>query len=140
MNGFPLYPVGRVASPMTVPAHPDAFQDVEAAIEVAPELAQALEGLAPEEEVLILFWFHRSSGFSVKVHPRGDRDRPMRGVFSTCAPMRPNNIGVTRCRITAVEEGLLRVRGLDAIDGTPVLDIKPARHLGGGAKERETPA
>ena len=75
--------------------------------------------------LLVVFVFHRSEGHELLQHPRGDRSRPKRGVFALRSPNRPNPIGVTEVELIAIEGSILTVRGLDAIDGTPVLDLKP---------------
>jgi tRNA-Thr(GGU) m(6)t(6)A37 methyltransferase TsaA len=75
---------------------------------------------------MVIFVFHRSAGFDLQQHPRGDATRPLRGVFALRSPRRPNPIGVSLVRLIAYHENILEVDGLDAINGTPVLDIKPA--------------
>jgi tRNA (Thr-GGU) A37 N-methylase len=72
------------------------------------------------------FYFHRSAGYELSQHPRGDRTRPKRGVFTLRSPRRPNPIGVTVVDLLGVEGNVLRVRGLDACNGTPILDLKLA--------------
>jgi tRNA-Thr(GGU) m(6)t(6)A37 methyltransferase TsaA len=77
------------------------------------------------DEVLVLTWLDRADRDVLVVHPRGDPQRPRLGVFSTRWPDRPNPVGLHRVEILAIDETRLRVRGLEAIDGTPVVDIKP---------------
>ena len=72
----------------------------------------------------MLFYCHRASGYDLQVHPRGDPGQPLRGVFAVRSPCRPNPIGVTTARVRRVEGNVLEVIGLDALDGSPVLDIK----------------
>jgi tRNA-Thr(GGU) m(6)t(6)A37 methyltransferase TsaA len=89
---------------------------------------QALDGISGFSHVFVLFWLHQITGKErkkVKVHPRGRRDLPLLGVFATRTNLRPNPIGLTLCELVKVESNVLTVRGLDAFDGTPVLDIKP---------------
>lgn len=74
---------------------------------------------------MIVFHCHRSEGYELTQHPQGDCSRSRRGVFALHSPRRPNPISITVVELMAVEENVLRVRGLDAINGTPVLDIKP---------------
>ena len=88
-------------------------------------LRDGVQGLEPGAEILIIFWFHRASGFELLQHPRGDQRRPKRGVFSLRSPHRPNPIGASRVRLTGVDGSVLRVVGLDALNGTPILDLKP---------------
>jgi tRNA-Thr(GGU) m(6)t(6)A37 methyltransferase TsaA len=77
-------------------------------------------------DLLVVFVFHRAEGYNLLQHPRGDRGRPQRGVFALRSPNRPNPIGITEVELLAIEGNILTVRGLDALDGTPVLDLKPA--------------
>jgi tRNA-Thr(GGU) m(6)t(6)A37 methyltransferase TsaA len=92
---------------------------------IAPAFADALDGLAPGDDVLVLTWFDRARRDVVRVHPRGDRTRAEQGVFATRSPHRPNPIGLHRVTIVAIDGNRVQVRPLEAIDGTPVLDIKP---------------
>ena len=90
-------------------------------------LVAGLKGLEPGRQVMVVFHFHRAPGqYDLCQHPRGDSSRPRRGVFALCSPHRPNPIGVTVVDLVAIEGNVLRVRGLDAINDTPVLDLKPA--------------
>jgi len=89
-----------------------------------PALTDGLLGLEPGSDVVVLYYFHRSAGYDLQVHPRGDPSRPLRGVFAVRSPRRPNPIAVTTVRVRSVEGNVLEVIGLDALDGSPVLDIK----------------
>ena len=117
-------PIGYVENAVTEPAGPDAMRDIESQIVLDPALSEGLQGLESGQRVMVLFHFHRSEGYDLLQHPRGDISRPKRGVFALHTPRRPNRIGVTTVDLLAVEGNVLRVRGLDAIHGTPVLDIK----------------
>jgi len=88
-------------------------------------VADAARDLAPGAEVIVLTWLHLARRDVLRVHPRGDPATPEQGVFSTRAPDRPNPIGLHQVEIVAVEGRRLRVRGLEAVDGTPILDVKP---------------
>jgi len=90
-----------------------------------PQYREAARDLRPGEEVLVLTWLHLSDRTTLAVHPRGDQSRPITGVFSTRSPDRPNPIGLHAVQIESVADGAITVRNLEAIDGTPVLDIKP---------------
>ena len=123
-----LRPVGRVASSLTDPAAAPRQGDEgapEATLEVAPEFAPALVGIADGHEVLVLTWLDRADRGVLAVHPRDDVSRPETGVFATRSQDRPNPIGLHRVRVVAVDGTRLRVEDLEAVDGTPVLDIKP---------------
>ena len=92
------------------------------------ELTEALEGVEEFSHLFVLFWLHRMSNKDkrvMKVHPRGRSDMPLLGIFATRTPHRPNPIGLTRVKLLRVEGNVITVQGLDAYDGTPVLDIKP---------------
>jgi len=118
--------IGHVENAIDDPAPPEAIRAVESRIALDPALTEGLTGLEPGQHVMVIFHFHRSMGYELLQHPRGDTTRPRRGVFALRSPRRPNPIGVTIVEVLAVEEHALRVRGLDAINGTPVLDLKPA--------------
>jgi tRNA-Thr(GGU) m(6)t(6)A37 methyltransferase TsaA len=92
------------------------------------ELKEALEGIGGFSHIFVLFWLHKigeKARETIKVHPRGRKDMPLLGVFATRTPYRPNPIGLTRVKLLGVEGNIVTVQGLDAFDGTPVLDIKP---------------
>lgn len=98
-------------------------------VEVLPEYAEALLGIEQAHELQILYWMHRLTEADrgiLRVHPRGDRTRPRRGVFALRSPVRPNPIGSTTVTLEKVEGNRLTVSGLDALDGSPVVDIKIA--------------
>lgn len=97
----------------------------ESRVVLEPALLPGLKGWEPGDPIVIIFYFHRSQGYALQQHPRGNEERAQRGVFDLRSPHRPNAIGVTRVDLLAIEGNVLRVRGLDAINGTPVLDLKP---------------
>jgi tRNA-Thr(GGU) m(6)t(6)A37 methyltransferase TsaA len=98
----------------------------DARIEVLPDFVEALDGIEAGQEVVLLTWFHQADREVLKVHPRDDQSNPLTGVFATRSADRPNPIGLHRVEVLEVEdERWLTVRGLEAIDGTPVIDIKP---------------
>jgi len=98
---------------------PDAW------IEVKAFAASALEGLAAGDDIIVITWLHRARRDVMKVHPRSDRSRPLTGVFATRSPDRPNPLGLHRVTVRRISGTRLRVGPLEAIDGTPVVDIKP---------------
>jgi tRNA-Thr(GGU) m(6)t(6)A37 methyltransferase TsaA len=120
-------PIGVVHSPFKEPAgtpiQSRAGEGVDGTVEVLPEHAPGLRDLEGFSHVILLYHFHLSRVHSLEVVPYLDREP--RGVFATRSPSRPNAIGLSVVRLLAVEGNLLRVRDLDIVDGTPVLDIKP---------------
>lgn len=97
-------------------------------IVIREDLVQALEGLRGFSHLFIIFWMHQISECrrgKMKVHPRGRRDMPLLGVLATRTPYRPNPLGLTLVELLEMKRNVLTVRGLDAFDGTPILDIKP---------------
>ena len=125
---FEVQAIGRVESSLTdlasAPRQPDEGAP-EAWLVFEPEMLEGLQSLRPGDEVLVLTWLDRARRDVLSVHPRGDTSRPQEGVFSTRSPHRPNPMGLHRVEITAVDGRRLRVRHLEALDGTPILDIKP---------------
>lgn len=121
-----LRAIGHVENEFDEPAAPDEIRAVESRLVIEPALVEGLKGLEPGQQIMVVFYFHRAEGFELLQHPRGDQNRPKRGVFALCSPKRPNPIGVTVVDLIGVEDNVLRVRGLDAINRTPVLDLKPA--------------
>jgi tRNA-Thr(GGU) m(6)t(6)A37 methyltransferase TsaA len=125
---YRLHPVGVVASPLTdrdrAPKQGDEGAPP-ARVVWRPEVRRAAADLQVGEPVLVLTWLHQGRRDVLAVHPRGDPDRPRQGVFSTRSPDRPNPIGLHAVTIVGVEDDAIVVSGLEAIDGTPVLDVKP---------------
>jgi tRNA-Thr(GGU) m(6)t(6)A37 methyltransferase TsaA len=128
VDHYELRPVGRVESTLTDRA--DApLQGSEGAPEAWLVFDRAVSAgitdLHPGAEILVLTWLHRASRDILRVHPRGNPENAEEGVFSTRSPDRPNPIGVHRVRIVDVDDNRIRVSELEAIDGTPVIDVKP---------------
>jgi tRNA-Thr(GGU) m(6)t(6)A37 methyltransferase TsaA len=98
---------------------PDAWLVFEARV------GEGLDGIAVGDELLVLTWLDRASRDVLRVHPRGDPARPETGVFATRSPDRPNPIGLHRVTVVAIDGHRLRVRNLEALDGTPIIDVKP---------------
>lgn len=128
MTEFEVRAVGRVESPLTDPATAPKQGDEgapEATIVFDPSVADALTSMGVGDDVIVLTWLDRARRDVLAVHPRGDESRPLTGVFSTRSPHRPNPIGLHRVTIVARDGLRVRVRDLEAVDGTPVLDVKP---------------
>jgi tRNA-Thr(GGU) m(6)t(6)A37 methyltransferase TsaA len=125
---YVINPIGRVESPLVDPRDapkqgdegaPDAWIVIDDALRIA------IEGLGAGDEVFVFTWLDRADRSTLVVHPRDDPTNPERGVFSTRSADRPNPIGLHRVEILAIDGTRLRVRNLEAVDGTPVADIKP---------------
>ena len=128
MGGFEVRPVGWIEAPLTDVADAPRQGDEgapDARVIVRPELATALHGLESGAEVIVLTWLHVARRDVLVVHPRDDPARPLTGVFATRSADRPNPIGLHQVRVLAVEGCRMRVGGCEAVDGTPVLDLKP---------------
>ena len=117
--------VGFVENEFDEAVASDLIRATESRIILDPVHVDGLSGLEAGQQIMVIFYFHRSKGYDLLQHPRGDASRPPRGVFALRSPQRPNPIGVTVVNLVAIEDNVLWVRGLDAINGTPVLDLKP---------------
>lgn len=125
-SGITYRPIGCVQNAFDQPTSGEKIGACESRIVLDPALEEGLQGLEIGQRILVVFHCHRSEGYELTQHPQGDRSRPCRGVFALRSPRRPNPIGITVVELVAVDGNVLRVRGLDAINSTPVLDIKPA--------------
>jgi len=123
-----LNPIGVIRSTIKTRAEapmqgaedaPDAW------LEVNESVADALDGIARGDEIIVLTWLHRARRDVLKVHPRSDAQRPLTGVFATRSPDRPNPIGIHSVTVREVQDHRLRIGPIEVIDGTPVVDIKP---------------
>ena len=127
-DGFVLEPIGVVRSPLRDRA--DAPRQgsegaPDARIVLEPSFADALQGIRVGDELVLLTWLHEGDRSVQQVHPRDDERRPLTGVFATRSSDRPNPIGLHRVTVLAIERLELAVGPLEAIDGTPLVDIKP---------------
>ena len=118
-------PIGYVESRFAEYAPSEEMRLQPSRIVVREEMAPGLMGLSAGDSILVLFQLHRAETYELQLHPGHDPTRPLRGVFATRSQYRPNSIGATVARIISVEDNTLTVTGLDAQDGSPVLDIKP---------------
>ena len=126
---FDVQPVGVVRSPLRAKADApnQAYEGAPAAsLEIDPAFADALHLIEPGDALVVLTWLHLADRGVLQTHPRDDETIPLTGVFRTRSSDRPNPIGVHRVTVTAVEGTTVRVDALEAIDGTPIVDLKVA--------------
>jgi len=125
---YSLAPIGFLRSPLkdrgAAPRQghegaPDAWLGVDAAV------AEGLEGIEAGDELIVITWFHQAERTILKTHPRNDQTRPLTGVFATRSPDRPNPLGLHRVTVREIAGNSVKVGPIEAIDGTPVVDIKP---------------
>jgi tRNA-Thr(GGU) m(6)t(6)A37 methyltransferase TsaA len=121
-------PIGRVESPLTDPAsapkqgHEGA---PDATLVFEPDVLAGLEGIRPGDRIIVLTWLDRARRDVLRVHPRDDITNPMQGVFNTRSADRPNPIGLHPVEVVSIDGLRVRVRNLEAVDGTPIADVKP---------------
>ena len=114
---------GDIASREDAPKNFDESERV-GTLEIYPEYQDGLDGISAGQTIVVLFWLHQASRDLLKVYPRGDRSKGLRGVFATRSPVRPNPIAISELNVQAVDGNQIEVSGLDILDGTPILDIK----------------
>lgn len=128
MKEYSLRPIGWIRSALRAPEDaprqgsegaPDAWLEVDAAF------ARALSGIAAGDELVVVTWLHRADRGVLETHPRNDSAVPLAGVFATRSPHRPNPLGLHRVGVREVSGTRLRIGPIEAIDGTPVVDVKP---------------
>ena len=128
MNVIKYTPIGIIHSPFgaqdDVPGQSSLTDNNEGVAELFPEYAEGIQGIEKFSQILLIVHLHLSQGFTLKVKPHNSEEMP-RGVFTTRTPRRPNAIGISVVRLMNVEGGKLYFHGVDLIDGTPILDIKP---------------
>ncbi len=142
-DSFDLIPIGRVESPLTDMASAPKQGDEgapDAWLVFDSQVGDGLTDLRPGDRIIVLTWLHRARRDVLRVHPRDDPENPETGVFSTRSADRPNPIGVHPVEIVAVDGLRVRVRGLEAVDGTPVLDLKPQLSLLNQTVDKSRPA
>ena len=128
MDTFALRPIGRLRSALTRPEEAPR-QGLEGApdaqLEIEPAFATALRGLSPGDDLIVITWLHLADRDVLETHPRNDLRNPLTGVFATRSPDRPNPLGLHRVTVRAIDGLRLHVGPIEAIDGTPVVDLKP---------------
>jgi tRNA-Thr(GGU) m(6)t(6)A37 methyltransferase TsaA len=124
---YSIQPIGQIRSTLSAPEHaplqggegaPDAW------LEVNPSVARGLLGIARGDDIIVVTWLHRANRDVLEVHPRGDLKKPLAGVFATRSPHRPNPLGLHRVTVREISGNRLRIGPIEAIDGTPVVDVK----------------
>jgi len=128
MTSIAIEPIGFVRSELTrledAPMQGDEGGP-KAWLELTPQAAPGLMGITAGDELIVLTWLHLSERNVLQVHPRGDQSRPLRGVFATRSPDRPNPVGLHRVTVLEVTGKKLLVTPMEALNGTPIIDIKP---------------
>ena len=127
-NKYVIEPIGFIRSELTELAKAPmqgSEGGYEAWLEVKPQFAQGLDGIQPGDELIVLTWLHLAERDTLQVHPRGRQAAPLKGVFATRSQDRPNPVGLHQVRVLEVAGQKIKVAPLEAIDGTPIVDIKP---------------
>jgi len=136
-----LVPIGQVVNGTEHPSNVK-WETIISEVVIAPQLVEALDGIDGFSHILIIFYLHQvdeDRRSLLKVHPENKEELPLVGVFATRSPVRPNPIGVTVVKLLECQENVLKVLGLDAYDGTPVLDVKPYLRRGDRIEEATMP-
>lgn len=136
-----LMPIGRVVNDIEYPSDVK-WEDIVSEVVLAPQLVEALDGIDGFSHIVVVFYLHKVNQDRrslLKVHPENREELPLVGVFATRSPVRPNPIGITVVKLLERRGNVLKVLGLDAYDGTPVLDIKPYLRQGDLVEEATTP-
>jgi tRNA-Thr(GGU) m(6)t(6)A37 methyltransferase TsaA len=127
MNREPVTftPIGIVHSNFGEPEDPKTMRNTLSTLEIDEKYREALTGIEKFRHIIVIYHIHRALGYEMMVHPMGDESMDKRGLFATRTPRRPNPIGLTVVEVLNVQEEKITVTGLDALDGSPILDIKP---------------
>ncbi|HIE17566.1 MAG TPA: tRNA (N6-threonylcarbamoyladenosine(37)-N6)-methyltransferase TrmO [Dehalococcoidia bacterium] len=137
-----IAPIGFVRNSITQPIRKDDWETITSEIVLHEDLEEALNRIEGFSHIIVIYWMHKiglSQRRTIKVHPRGNQSAPLVGVFASRSPARPNPIGTSTVRLLGRQANVLKVSGLDAINGTPVLDIKPYIHGLDSANGAKTP-
>jgi len=128
MKTFYIKPIGVIRSEIKNREDAPLFYTEgapNASLEISPQYVEGLERMQVGDELIVITWLHRADRDVLRVHPRNDETRPLTGVFSTRSADRPNPLGLHRVKVLAMNSGHLHIGPIEAIDGTPVIDIKP---------------
>ncbi len=127
MNDYLLVPIGWIRSELKNTKDAPRFYTEgapNACLELDPRVWDGMDGIKVGDEIVVITWLHLADREILKVRPRGDLTRPIRGVFSTRSPHRPNPLGLHRAKVLAIGQNVVSIGPIEAIDGTPVVDIK----------------
>jgi len=127
-NSYVIKPIGIIHSELTdLEEAPMQGSEggIEAWLEVSPQVAEGLLGIKPGDHLVVLTWLHLAQRDTLQVHPRGRQEAPLKGVFATRSQDRPNPVGLHQVRVLEVSGRRIKVAPMEAIDGTPIVDIKP---------------
>jgi len=127
MTDYIVRPIGTLHCDLIDRAQTPKNYDVSehvGTIEIYPEYIEGLNGILNGDTIVVLFWLDRADRSVLRVHPRGDKSKPKRGVFSTRSPVRPNPVAISELVVQNINKNILTVKGLDILDSTPVIDIK----------------
>ncbi len=127
MENFRLTEIGRVRNDHTDEI-PEDYKERASTIEIHSEFVDCLQGIEEHSHIVVVSWFHRSDRTLKRVHPMGNTENPLTGVFATRSPARPNPLAITVCELLKANDNILIVKGLDSFDDTPVIDIKSYSH------------
>jgi len=125
---YVVEPIGMIRSEIKNREEAPHFYTDEAPnayLELKPDYTEGLDGMKVGDDIIVITWLHLARRDILKVHPRGDPSRTLKGVFSTRAPDRPNPLGLHRAKVLAINPDYLHIGPIEAVDGTPVVDIKP---------------
>lgn len=127
MKSIIIHPIGIIHTPYTqivnMPIQPISAEGVKGYIELLPEYEAGLKDLGGFSHIILIYWFHKISGFELEVVPFMDTEK--RGIFSCKAPKRPNAIGISTVKLIDIKKNILHIEEVDILDGTPLIDIKP---------------
>lgn len=127
-NMFSIQSIGEIHSPLKNKENAPKFYTENAPdawLEIFPDFTEALYRMSAGDEIIIITWLHQADRNTLEVHPRGNPVHPLTGVFSTRSPNRPNPIGLHRAKVLEIKGNHLHIDVMEAIDGTPIVDIKP---------------
>jgi tRNA-Thr(GGU) m(6)t(6)A37 methyltransferase TsaA len=127
VNTYLLEPIGWIRSELKETKDAPRFYTEgapNARLELDARVWDAMDGIKVGDDIVVITWLHLANRGTLKVHPRGDLTRPKRGVFSTRSPHRPNPLGLHRAKVLAIDQNVVSIGPIEAIDGTPVVDIK----------------